>query len=217
MTRCHHLALACALAAAGSCSPAPAEREAARDPAAAPSATSTALSGAEDKDCLLMVWSNQNDRNVEFDRQHDKVEGGAISCATGSTASQFDRAIVALRTAARTGDKARVLDQLGLPLTYIDAQGNRRELKDRASVDAAFDDVFDEAMIEKLSRLDLSEMAVAQGGGSFGLGALWLVIDEDGGQPRLVTVNRQALDEAAEAARAKAAHKQGQAVPFDQP
>ena len=30
-------------------------------------------------DCLLLVWSSQKERNPQFDRDHDFVEGGAIS------------------------------------------------------------------------------------------------------------------------------------------
>ena len=65
---------------------------------------------AEPDDCLLLVWSNQKERRVEFDRAHDFADGGAISCATGTSASQFDSAIKALREAAKSGNKARILE-----------------------------------------------------------------------------------------------------------
>lgn len=181
-----------------------------------PTASHEMLQEAGKNDCLLMVWSAQEDRDVDFDRAHDKVDGGAISCATGTSASRFDRAIVGLRTAARTRDKSKVLDALGMPLTYIDASGRRRELKDRAEVDAAFDEVFDAEMLDTLARLDLEDMAVSGGGGSFALGSVWLVVDKDGGQPRLVTVNRQALAEAAQSARAKAERNRADAPTFDE-
>jgi len=101
-------------------------------------------------------------------------------------------------------------------LLYIDAQGERREIKDRAEVDAVFDEIFDPAMLALLQRLDLSRMSVAKDqGGYFELGALWLVVDENGGRPRLMTVNRQALDEALEAAREQAERNQGDPLPFD--
>lgn len=165
------------------------------------------------EDCLLMVWSNQEERDVEFDRANDAVEGGAISCATGTSASQFRAAIASLREAARSGDKARILEQLGIPLLYIDAEGERRELS-RDEIDTVFDEVFDARMIEVLSRLDLADMTVeTDGGGFFELGSLWLVVDKDGGRPRLMTVNRQALDEALEAARDGAERKEGEELP----
>ena len=186
------------------------------DPAPAPAGPTTAAPDVAG-DCLLMVWSAQDTRDVPFDREHDKVEGGAISCATGTSASRFEEAIDALRTAARSGDKARVLDQLGLPMTFIDAGGERHELQDRAAIEAVFDDVFDERMLATLRDLDLDHMAVARDGGSFALGTLWLVVDEAGGRPRLVTVNRQALDEAAAAAVRQAERNQGAPVPFDKP
>lgn len=167
-------------------------------------------------DCLLLVWSSQKERNPQFDRDHDFVEGGAISCATGTSASQFDVAISTLRDAARSGDKARLLREVGLPLLYIDGDGKRREIKDRAEVEAVFDEIFDPAMIEVLQKLDLSRMSVAKDqGGFFELGAIWLVVDRDGGRPRLMTVNRQALDEALDTARERADRNQGEPVPFD--
>lgn len=181
-----------------------------------PRASREVLQEAGKNDCLLMIWSAQEDRDVDFDRTHDKVDGGAISCATGTSASRFDRAIVGLRTAARTRDKSKVLDQLGMPLTYIDARGQRRELKDRAEVDAVFDEVFDAEMLETLAGLDLKDMAVSGGGGSFALGSVWLVVDKDGGQPRLVTVNRQALAEAAQAAHSKAERNKEEPSTFDE-
>ena len=138
-------------------------------------------------DCLLLVWS-----------------------------SQFDAAIATLREAAKSGNKARLLQEVGLPLLYIDADGNRREIEDRQEVEAVFDEIFDPSMIEVLQELDLSRMRVAKDqGGYFELGAIWLVVDRDGGRPRLMTVNRQALDEALETARDQADRNHGQPVPFD--
>ena len=167
-------------------------------------------------DCLLLVWSSQKERNPQFDRDHDFVEGGAISCATGTSASQFDVAISTLRDAARSGDKARLLREVGLPLLYIDGDGKRREIKDRTEVEAVFDEIFDPAMIEVLQKIDLSRMSVAKDqGGFFELGAIWLVVDRDGGRPRLMTVNRQALEEALDTARERADRNQGEPVPFD--
>ena len=165
------------------------------------------------EDCLLMVWSNQRSRDIEFDRANDLVDGGAISFATNTTASQFQAAIDALRAAARSGDKARMLEQLGLPLLYIDGDGEQVELDDD-QVDALYDEVFDARLIGAIERLDLSRMTVVpERGGFFELGSIWLVVDKAGGRPRLVTVNRQALDEAAGAARRKAQDRQGEPVP----
>ena len=153
------------------------------------------------QDCLLLVWSEQEDPDIEFDRTHDTVKGGAISCATGTSASQFEAAISALRDAARSGDKARLLREVGIPLLYIDARGERRELKGE-EIKQLFDEVFDARMIDVLQNLDLSQMTVEKDQGAFfELGSLWLVVDATGGRPRVVTVNRQALGEAAEAAR----------------
>ena len=194
--------------ALGGCSPAGAPD--AEEPADLLSET------ASPEDCLLLVWSSQEKPRAQFDRTHDFVDGGAISCATGTSASQFEAAIAALRDAARSGNKRRMLAEIGLPLLYIDAAGNRREIEDRAEVEAVFDEIFDPAMIALLQRLDLSQMSVAKDqGGFFTLGAVWLVVDRDGGRPRLVTVNRQALDEALATARDRAERNQGDRIPFD--
>lgn len=165
------------------------------------------------ENCLLLVWSEQEDPDVEFDRANDAVNGGAISCATGTSPSQFEAAIETLREAAQSGDKARLLEQVGLPLLYIDADGERRELSED-QIDTLFDEVFDERMVAVLRDLDLSQMTVdKEQGAYFKLGSLWLVVDDTGGKPRIVTVNRQALEEAAEAAKEQA--ERGQGKPLD--
>ncbi|GMM92987.1 hypothetical protein [Qipengyuania sp. MTN3-11] len=172
-----------------------------------------ALETARD-DCLLMVWSEQEERRVEFDRTHDQVKGGAISCATGTTASQFDAAIIAIREAARSGNKARMLEEIGIPLMYIDASGERRPIEDRETVEQLFDEVFDASMLATLERLDLEDITVVPDQGAFfELGSLWLVVGEKGGRPSIVTVNRQALDDAAEAARDKADRRETTPLP----
>jgi hypothetical protein len=148
------------------------------------------------------VWQRQREPDQAFDSAHDSAEGGAISCATGSSASQFEAALAAIRAAAKSRDKAGLLDQLGIPLLYIDAAGNRRELQRPEMVEAVFDEVFSPATMALLERVRLEDLTVVAGEGAFlELGAIWLVVDEPGGRPRIATVNRQALDEAAQAAR----------------
>ena len=41
---------------------------------------------------------------------------------------------------------AAILDEIGLPLLYIDAEGNRRELTAPGDVDETFSEVFDESI-----------------------------------------------------------------------
>ena len=148
--------------------------------------------------CLLLVWENQADPDQMFDRANDTVEGGAISCATGTSPTQYAQAIGAIRAAAQSGDRAAMLENVGIPLLYLDADGKRRELRDPAEIEAVFDDIFDPEMLRMMRELDLQEMTVEnEAGGYFGLGALWLVPEAPGQQPRIVTINRQALNEAA--------------------
>lgn len=165
----------------------------------------------QQEDCLLLVWSEEEEPDIEFDRANDSVKGGAISCATGASPSSFEAAIAALREAARSGDKARLLDHLGVPLLYIDEDGKRQDLTEE-QVEALFDDIFDPAMLDMLGNLDLSQMTVEKDQGAFfALGSLWLVVDEQG-QPRVVTVNRQALLESAKAARDQSERGQGREI-----
>ncbi len=163
-------------------------------------------------DCLMLVWQNQDAPNEAFDRARDNAPGGAISCATGTSASQFEAALAAIRGAARSGDRRRLLDQLGMPLLYIDGTGKRREVRREDLANSLFDEVFDPVTIDLLSRVRLEDLTVVSGQGAFvELGAVWLVVDHKGGRPRIATVNRQALDEALEAAHR--AVKEGDTTP----
>lgn len=163
------------------------------------------------ENCLLMVWSEEENPDPDFDRANDAVKGGAISCATGASPRQFDAAISALREAARSGDRARLLEQVGIPLLYIDSAGERHELSE-GQIEELFDEVFDGRMLAMLEKLDLSQMTVEKDQGAFfELGSLWLVVDDDG-HPRVMTVNRQALDEAAAAARNQAERGEGESL-----
>ncbi len=191
-------------ALAGGCSPIAGERTA-EDPAREKLLRTIADEAEKDagENCLLMVWSEEDDPDIAFDRANDAVKGGAVSCATGASPSRFESAISALRDAARSGNKAQILKQVGIPLLYITDDGERRELTE-AQIDALFDEVFDDDMLDLLQRLDLSQMTVEKDQGAyFELGSLWLVVD-DSGTPRVMTVNRQALGEAALAARDQA-------------
>lgn len=173
---------------------------------------SEAPAATASSDCLVLAWQEQQVPDRAFDQAHDLAEGGAISCATGTTASQFEAALAAIRAAAQSGDKSRLLQELGIPLLYIDAQGNRRELQRPEMVEAVFDEVFTPDAIAVLGRVKLEDLSVVAGQGAFvELGGIWLVVDRAGGRPRIATVNQQALGEAAEAARRAAA--EGDTVP----
>ena len=174
-------------------------------------AAGTAVAAAA-SDCLVLAWQQQQAPDRAFDEAHDLAEGGAISCATGTTASQFEAALAAIRAAAQSGEKARLLQELGITLLYIDAEGNRRELQRPEMIDAVFDEVFTPEAVAVLGRVKLEDLTVVAGQGAFvELGGIWLVVDRTGGRPRIATVNQQALGEAAEAARRAAA--EGDTVP----
>jgi hypothetical protein len=196
--------LALATAACGAADAPPAD-PATADIVAQPDALGSA-------DCLVLAWQEQEAPDRDFDRAHDRADGGAISCATGTTASRFEAALAAIREAAASGDKGRLLDQLGIPLLYIDARGQRRELTRAEAVDEVFDELFSPETIALLERVKLEDLTVVSNQGAFvELGAIWLVVDKRGGEPRIATVNAQALGEAAEAARRAA--QEGRTAP----
>jgi hypothetical protein len=181
------LALAAALALAG-CGP---SAPAAKRPAGADNSA----------DCLALVWQAQTTPDKAFDRAHDHADGGAISCATGTSASQFATVLAAVRGAAAKHDDAALIAEVGLPLLYIDAAGNKREL-DRTALAASAGEVFSPPVMAVLGRLSLEDLSVVPQQGAFAdLGAVWLVTGRNGGRPRIVTIDRQALDEAAAAKR----------------
>ncbi|MEB3414618.1 hypothetical protein VCJ71_00920 [Alteriqipengyuania sp. WL0013] len=207
-------ALLCALALAG-CGLAEERAESQQaDSKAAPvpkndkreAGTKTLLAKAGDADCLLLIWEKQQNPDRDFDRRFDAATGGAISCATGTTASEFERAIADIRKAALSRDRKAMMEQVRLPLLYIDADGNRRELADASALDVLFNTVFDSEVLDALAEIDLQEMSVTAGqGGDFHLGSVWLAVEQEAGPPRIVTINHQALAEAMQLAAAEAA------------
>ena len=167
-----------------------------------PDEATVAVAAAE-RDCLLVVWESQQEGITDagpqhdFDRANDAAEGGLISCATGTSASQYERALASIRAAAASDEPQAILRQMRVPLLVIDGDGNRLELGDTQQAEAAFDDIFTPDMLAALQRLELDDMTVVPDqGGFFELGAIWLSPAEPGGTPMLVTVNRQALMEA---------------------
>jgi hypothetical protein len=166
----------------------------------APQATQADASESS-ADCLAIVWRAQAAPDKAFDRAHDRADGGSLSCATGTSASEFAAALAAIRTAAAKGDDAGLIAEVGLPLLYIDAAGRKRQL-DRAALTARAEEVFSPPILALLARLTLEDLSVVPQQGAFAdLGAVWLLTGRTGGRPRIVTIDRQALDEAAAAKR----------------
>ncbi|MCJ7421705.1 hypothetical protein [Sphingomicrobium astaxanthinifaciens] len=165
------------------------------------------------EDCLLVIWEVREqagdfggDAERDYDRSHDEAAGGAISCATATSASQFEKTLKALRDAASSGDRAATLAEAGIPLLFIDEDGTSRELTEVRALEEAFDEVFTQKTLERMRSLALEQMTVIPDKGAFfDLGALWLVVPETGARPKLVTVNSQAAAEAAAAAAREAA------------
>ncbi|MBH5322241.1 hypothetical protein [Aurantiacibacter sediminis] len=174
---------------------APAENEATSSAALADNVAEAQAD--DDADCLTDLWSNQPDPNRAFDRAHDLAEGGSISCATGTTPSEFEAMLADIRQAASSQDRAALLREIEVPLLYIDHAGERRDMPESMEVEAHFDEIFPPEMLDLLKRIELEDMTVVPDqGGFFELGSVWLVATERGGRPRLRTVNQQALNEA---------------------
>ncbi len=151
------------------------------------------------KDCLDDIWSSQPVRDEVFDRDHDFVQGQSISCATGTTAGRFAAAITDIREAANGGDADGVLLQFDSRVLYIDDAGKRLTLADDASRTSNRDVMLDAQMLTLLSELDLSNMQIVPGQGVFfEVGTVWLASRQRGGYPKIVTINRQAMREAAQ-------------------
>jgi hypothetical protein len=154
--------------------------------------------------CLDSIWEAQPEDERAFDRANDQIGGVSVSCAMSTTATKFVDALDALRAAAEAEDRAALLDALNIPFYYIDADGVTTQLTDADQINAAFDRIFDARVMGLLRRIDLAEVTVVPGEGAFlELGSLWLVADQNGGPPKIVTVNHQAMNEA-DAARARA-------------
>jgi hypothetical protein len=152
-------------------------------------------------DCLAKIWQSQIEPDTAYDRAHDRADGGAISCATGTTASQFAAVLMAIREATGKGDRSALIAEVGLPLLFIDSEGHKSEL-DREAVTAHADEVFSAPVLRLLTGLQVEDLAVVPQQGAFAdLGAVWLLTGRTGGRPRIVTIDHQALDEAASAKR----------------
>ena len=148
-------------------------------------------------DCLEEVWSQESAPDRRFDRAHDAVEGGSLSCAIGASPRQFDTVLLKLRDAAGRGDRKAVLALVNEPLLFIDAKGARRELPTRRDVEREQAAVLTPELLEGLKLVAIDKVTVVPDQGAFfDLGAMWMASRREGAPPVIVTVNLQALEEA---------------------
>ena len=157
--------------------------------------------------CLDRLWEDDADDAVRiYDRQNDIIDGVSISCTMSTTATKLFDAMKAIRDAAQHRDRAAMLQAIGLPLLYIDDEGNAHQLKDQAAIEAAFEEVFTPGLIEVLTNLDPQDIKIRPDQGIFvELGTLWLVVPEGETQPRIVTIDLQALEESSQVREAATA------------
>ena len=148
-------------------------------------------------DCLEEVWSREAAPDRRFDRTHDAVEGGSLSCAIGASPKQFDTVLVKLRDAAGRGDRKAVLALVNEPLLFIDAKGARRELATRRDIERQQAVVLTPELLDGLKLVAIDQVTVVPDQGAFfDLGAVWMASRREGAPPVIVTVNLQALEEA---------------------
>ena len=156
--------------------------------------------------CLARVWQEQESPDPEFDRAHDQADGGSISCDLGTSASRLAATLADIRAAAAAGDRTALRRHLAVPLLHIDADGTRRQLSAGDLDGSMLDEILQPELMALLARGRLEDLAVVPDEGAFlELGAVWLAVRGGDGLPRIVTVNHQALAEAAaaEARRAR--------------
>lgn len=159
-----------------------------------PLASLANLEAQATQDCLPLVWGQQGNPDRKFDRSHDEVSGGTISCVLGTSPSVFSETLETISSAAASGDTQVIRSQMRLPFLYIDAKGNRRELTELS--DADLEQILSRPMLTLMQDLALGDTTVVPDQGAFfALGAIWLSVDTPGGPPRIVTVNQQALAE----------------------
>lgn len=177
-----------------------AEQGAAGAPAEVDAVTPVAI-----ESCLTDVYRDRPARDEAFDRAHDAMPGGSLSCGLSITASELRDTLAQLREAAAAEDRKRLLGHVGIPMVYIDAQGTVRQLPSMTDIEAFYDDIFTTAVVRRLATLRLEDASVVPGEGLFfDLGAVWLIVADESGRPQLLTVNHQAAEEAAAAAALEA-------------
>lgn len=153
-------------------------------------------------DCLAEVWPKDRAQDRTFDRAHDAVEGGSLSCATGTTPREFDAALETMRVAALKKDRRALLASINAPLLFIDAAGKRSNLAGRADIEREQARVLTDDLLAALARMSIDKVTVVPDQGAFfDLGAVWIASRDESGVPRVVTINLQALEEANAAAR----------------
>lgn len=170
-------------------------------PAASP-ATPTIHPKPAVEDCLEDIWPTQPERDETFDRDHDQLNGQSISCDTGTTAGRFAATLDDIRDAASAKDADLILAQFDGRVLYIDEAGERVTLADETSRADIRDAMFDAEMLVLLSQIDLSKLELLPGEGAYyEFGTIWFASQQRGGYPRIITINRQAMREAAQSRR----------------
>jgi hypothetical protein len=150
---------------------------------------------SEDHNCLPLVWASQERPEKSFDVKNDRSGDDAISCATLTSPSAFARTIERIRKAATAGDRHALARFVDYPLIFIDRRGASTPLTSR-QLTQRLTEVFTPEVLKTLSQLDLAKMqAVRNKGAMFASGAIWLSAPAVGAEPKIATINHQALSQ----------------------
>ena len=175
----------------------PESRQTGETDAPLPSPSQASARESEMERCLSLIWAAQGRQDNDFDRVNDTIVGGSIACNMGTSATAVSNGLKAIRAAALSADPRQMATVIRFPLQFIDAAGNRRTIPNEAQLRGQFETVFDRQVLRRLSRIGIQEMEiVGSEGAMFDLGGIWIAVAEQGGQPKLITINKQAIGEA---------------------
>ena len=162
---------------------------------------------AANERCLKLVWAASGTQDNPFDRENDAVDGGSIACDLQTSASAVTTSLDTIRAAAQSDDRDDLAKVVVYPLRFHDRLGKVRSISSASELAKSHDIVFDSYTRAHLARLTMADMHIIPGEGAFfELGGVWIAANANGAQPRIITLNQQALTEA-DAARNRAAGK----------
>jgi hypothetical protein len=143
--------------------------------------------------CLELVWSSGGESDKQFDIDNDRKGDDSISCSTLTSPSAFQNTFSRVRTSAKRGDEQALVNLVDYPLTFIDRSGEHHLLT-KEDLLRSPQAVFQKEVLDILRNLQMRKMHVVRNkGGFFASGAIWFQVRSVGGQPKIGTINHQAL------------------------
>ena len=144
-------------------------------------------------ECREFVYTNyqQSRDNEEFDTANDVLPDGIVSCQILTSPSEVQIFITVLSDAIRTGDSSRIASQSGVPVLFINRDGEARSL-DEPDLRVAWPEI-SASLRQKLPELTIQNVKLQRSEGVFfGDGYVWGRVDADTGSVVLKTINLEA-------------------------